>query len=238
MAKEIFKKIILNKFLIKNSLKSTTGINIFWSVIFSKRVEWILYFNVYKNNLNNQLLNWLFLQYCCVNKIIKLVNYLSILILDFVWNYRGVRHIKGLPVRGQRTWNNAWTTFRANSWLRSIRLKWALKYYTNVSKRDARIGMYAEYNNLLWKRQWRFNWFFAKAKRLNNLKSKKILSQEIFKIDIKNIAEGRIFLPSIKRELTKKQKTLQEKSIYAVGYDLGFSKVFYKALLKRKSFKK
>lgn len=145
--------------------------------------------------------------------------------------------MKGLPVRGQRTWSNAWTVGRSNQILRTIRLKWAVKYYNNITKREAKIGLYAEYNNLLWKRQWRSSWFFARTKRFKILNAKKMFTTDIYKIDLKNIAAGLIFLPSIKRELTKKQKTLQDKSIYTVGYDVGFSRDFYRSSLKRKSLK-
>jgi hypothetical protein len=48
------------------------------------------------------------------------------------------------------------------------------------------------------------------------------------------MAAGHIFLPSLKRELTKKQKALQEKSIYAVGYQSGFSKNIFNEFTKLK----
>lgn len=213
------------------------GINKTWSTILSKRIEWPYIYKLSTNSLNLILFDTLIFLYFYKLRHFKLLTALNILILDFIWTYRGWRHIKGLPVRGQRTWSNAWSSMRVNQILRTIRLKWALKYYNNVTKREAKIGLYAEYNNLLWKRQWRTSWFYAKTKRLKILNSKKIYSSDVYKIDLKSIASGFIFLPSLKRELTKKQKALQEKSIYAVGYEIGFSKDFYKSLLKRKLIK-
>lgn len=219
---------------LSSKIKTIYGLNINWVVILSKRIEWHHTLPTTKNMFNILIFDLLASKYFYKSRHFKLLTALNILVLDFIWTYRGWRHIKGLPVRGQRTWSNGWSTMRTNQMLRTIRLKWAVKYYNNVTKRDAKIGLYAEYNNLLWKRQWRSSWFYARLKRLKILSSKKIYATDIHKIDLKNIAAGFIFLPSLKRELTKKQKALQEKSIYAVGYEIGFSKDFYKSLLKRK----
>lgn len=235
------KEIIPNKNIFLNLKKqphNVYGLNLSWLLILSKRIEWPSDLKINTNIIQSSLYYLFLTEYFYKLRHFKLLTTLNILILDFIWSYRGWRHIKGLPVRGQRTWSNAWATNRANQILRTIRLKWAVKYYNNITKREARIGLYAEYNNMLWKRQWRTSWFFARAKRLKILSSKKIYSTDIYKIDLKNIAAGFIFLPSIKRELTKKQKTLQDKSIYTVGYNIGFSKDYYRLLLKRKTVKR
>ena len=48
------------------------------------------------------------------NKSIKERFLLNIFFLDLIVSYRGWRHSKGLPVRGQRTWTNAWTVYKNN----------------------------------------------------------------------------------------------------------------------------
>jgi hypothetical protein len=53
---------------------------------------------------------------------------------------------------------------------------------------------------------------------------------------MKEIAAGHIFIPALKKkELTKKQKALKDKSLLLVGYQLGFSKITYKDLIKQKA---
>lgn len=45
---------------------------------------------------------------------------LNIIRLYLIKSYRGRCHALGKPVRGQRTWSNAWTTYRSNKLLRNF----------------------------------------------------------------------------------------------------------------------
>lgn len=215
-------------------VKAVYGLNRASLKNLSKRLEYNIRLTM-KNSFHFVLYESLLHIFLHKIRYFKLLTTLNVLLLDCLGTYRGWRHMKGLPTRGQRTWSNAWSSSRSNQLLRIIRLKWAIKYYSNVTKRDAKIGLFAEYNNLLWKTQWWTNWAYAKAKRLKILSTKSVYLNEVYKIDLKSIANGFIFLPSLKRELTKKQKALQDKSIYAVGYEIGFSKDLFKAMIKRRS---
>lgn len=225
---------------LSNQINNTYGINKSFLNILEKRLEIILIDSNFDSSLNRVIFGVLLNHELYRLKWIKSFNAINICILDFIWSYKGYRHIKGLPVHGQRTWSNGWSTSRSNFILRSIRARWAFKYYGNITLRDAKFGLYAEYNNSLWKRQWRNCWFYAKKRRLSIAALKKKNNQyHNPTINIKNMAAGYIFLPSLKKELTKKQKSLQEQSIYAVGYPLGFSKVaFLDSILQRSKFSK
>lgn len=159
---------------------------------------------------------------------------ISILLLDFIHSYKGFRHLKGYPVRGQRTWSNCWSVYKNNQILRNIRFDWANKYYSGISKREIKIGLFAEIINLLWKKQWYKNWWEAKIRRLSRQTK---LADDIFKIDLKSISLNQIFIPSKKKDLTKKQKSLKEKSMFLTGFSTGFSKETYVELLRVKNIK-
>ena len=48
--------------------------------------------------------------------------------LELIGSYRGWRHIHGLPVRGQRTWTNAWSVYKSNLDLREFLVTLTKKY--------------------------------------------------------------------------------------------------------------
>lgn len=165
---------------------------------------------------------------------LKLTQQIYIILLDLITSYKGFRHLKGFPLRGQRTWSNSWSTYKNNQILRNIRFDWALKYYNLTSRKDIKIGLFAEFHNLLWKKQWHKNWWEARIKRLARQTK---LVDDIFKIDLKAIALNQIFIPSKKKELTKKQKALKEKSMFLSGFSIGFSKETHQEIQRVKNIK-
>jgi len=90
----------------------------------------------------------------------------NIFFLDFLNTYRGLRHSKGLPVRGQRTWTNAWSVYRSNLNLRKFKLEIAKRVYGNMPINTLTTIYLAEQINYLWKLQWRKEWLQARSKRL------------------------------------------------------------------------
>ena len=64
--------------------------------------------------------NILLSQISNVNLSLKNLEKLNILRYYLIKSYKGYCHSIGKPVRGQRTWSNAWTSFRINNTLRSF----------------------------------------------------------------------------------------------------------------------
>lgn len=153
------------------------------------------------------------------NKELKKKMIFNIFILDLVNSYKGLRHAFGLPVRGQRTWTNAWSSYRSNLVLRQFKIKLSKRLYTSITISDLNIAYLAEQINSLWKIQWDGEW--KKAKRQRQIQAKK--SRNLYKVDLKAIASANV---SVKN---KKQAT------YVVGFDPGFTKYVIKQSLKFKS---
>ncbi len=144
----------------------------------------------------------------------------NIFMLDLVNSYRGLRHAFGLPVRGQRTWTNAWSSYRSNLILRQFKIKLSKKLYTSITISELNIAYLAEQINNLWKIQWDGEW--KKAKRQRQIQAKK--SRNLYRVDLKTIAGANV---SVKDK--KKQPN------YVIGFDPGFTKYVIKQSLKFKS---
>ena len=144
----------------------------------------------------------------------------NIYFLDFIGSYRGYRHSFGLPVNGQRTWTNAKTAFSSNSLLRNYKLNSFKKSLLNLPLSDVNNAFYLEQLNFLWKSQWELEWFFAKKKRLVDLKK----SRGYIKFDVNTLAK---INPNVKDK--KKQ------SLFSIGFDPGFTKFILKNNVKLKS---
>jgi hypothetical protein len=140
--------------------------------------------------------------------------------LDLINSYRGLRHAFGLPVRGQRTWTNAWSTYKSNLTLRQFKIKLSKRLYTSITISELNIAYLAEQINSLWKIQWDSEW--KKAKRQRQIQAKK--SRNLFKVDLKAIASANVSVKDKKKQ-----------SGYLVGFDPGFTKYVIKQSLKYKS---
>jgi len=149
---------------------------------------------------------------------------LNIFFLDLISSYRGWRHSKGLPVRGQRTWSNAWSTYKSNLTLREYKILLMKRLHGNFSINEVNIANLAEQINLLWKLQWEHEWREAKKKRLSAMKKK----STIFKIDLYSMSQGMVGDYSKKVKKTKKQKSLK-KNYFTLGFDPGFTKSLLKS---------
>jgi ribosomal protein S13 len=154
------------------------------------------------------------------NKDLKKKVIFNIFILDLINSYRGLRHAFGLPVRGQRTWTNAWSAYRSNLTLRQFKIRLSKRLYTSITISELNIAYLAEQINSLWKLQWDSEW--KKAKRQRQVQAKK--SRNLYKVDLKAIAGANVSVKDKKKQ-----------SSYLVGFDPGFTKYVIKQSLKYKS---
>ncbi len=150
---------------------------------------------------------------------IKKKNIINIYILDMITCYRGWRHFRGLPVRGQRTWTNSWSCYKSNWSLRNYKLLISKKNYNNVPIKDVKVASIAEYVNLTWKQQWDYEWLSAKNSRLQFKGNKNTI-----KIDIYAMANYQVMHPLKLKNLSKKQKQSFKKNYFSLGFDVGFTK--------------
>ena len=144
---------------------------------------------------------------------------LNVYALDMISSYRGWRHYRGLPVRGQRTWTNAWSSYKSNWLLRNHKLIVSKKNYNNVPIKDIKVASVAEYVNLMWKQQWDYEWLSAKNSRLQFKGNKNTI-----KIDIYAMANYQVMHPLKLKNLSKKQKQSFKKNYFSLGFDFGFTK--------------
>jgi hypothetical protein len=141
--------------------------------------------------------------------------------------YRGWRHAKGLPVRGQRTWTNAWTAYRSNLLLREYKIVIAKRLYGSLPLDSLSTTYLAEQTNLLWKLQWENEWKAAKKKRLLSLKS----NLQTSSIDLYSMSKGMVENLSRKKKRKQKAKNHYNKNLFTLGFDPGFTKALVKAHL-------
>lgn len=212
--KQIFYNFKLNDFLEKkiDGFKKNS-IN-----YFEQRLEISTNYNIslYKNSkwlILNNLLDLIIPN----NKTLKKRRLINIYFLDFIGSYRGYRHSFGLPVNGQRTWTNSKTAFSSNSLLRNYKLNSFKKSLLGLPISDVNNAFYLEQLNFLWKSQWELEWFFAKKKRLVELKK----SRGYIKFDVNALSK---INPNIKDK--KKQ------SLFSIGFDPGFTKFILKNNVK------
>lgn len=150
------------------------------------------------------------------NKELKRKMVFNVFILDLINSYRGLRHAFGLPVRGQRTWTNAWSTYKSNLVLRQFKIKVSKRLYSSVTISELNIAYLAEQINNLWRLQWDSEWKQAKRQRQIQAKKSKIFS----KIDLKS-ATSSISVKGKKKNIN-----------YVVGFDPGFTKYIFKQSLR------
>ena len=215
--KQIFYNFKLNDFL----EKKIDGFKNYSISCFEQRLEISTNYSIslYKNSkwlILNNLLDLIIPN----NKNLKKRRLINIYFLDFIGSYRGYRHSFGLPVNGQRTWTNAKTTFSSNSLLRNYKLNSFKKSLLGLPISDVNNAFYLEQLNFLWKSQWELEWFFAKKKRLVELKK----SRGYIKFDISALSK---INPNVKDK--KKQ------SLFSIGFDPGFTKFILKNNVKLKN---
>lgn len=151
----------------------------------------------------------------------------NILFLDLISTYRGWRHSRGLPVRGQRTWSNAWSTYRSNLILREVKLLLAKKFYGNVPENEINMAYLAEDINSLWKVQWEHEWKIAKKKLKLSERTNK---RTPIKVDLPAMAQANIITDNLTHKKLKanKKKRITQKNVFTLGFDPGFTKFVLK----------
>lgn len=83
------------------------------------------------------------------NKDIKFRYDAHLYYLFFIKTYRALRHLLGLPVRGQRTWSNANNQKIVNISLKKLFANRAWKTYPFLTKTYANTAALAEYSNYI-----------------------------------------------------------------------------------------
>lgn len=156
---------------------------------------------------------------------------LNVYTLDMIQSYRGVRHARGLPCRGQRTWTNAWTSYRVNTTLRVFKIKLLNRAYKKTTNEHLNTYYLAEQINLLWKVFWKDEWLNAKKKVILVSKKKNV------NVDVTSMAKGNVVSPTRLKKLSKKQKSSLGKNTLTLGFDVGFTKKVLVDLHKRDKLK-
>lgn len=156
----------------------------------------------------------------------------NIFFLDLISSYRGWRHLRGLPVRGQRTWSNAWSVYRSNLSLRHYKIFLLKKIYSQASLRDLNLAYAAEQFNILWKLQWEDEWKLAKKKRSSFMKKK----HGVLKVNLAMMARGQI--NEQKSGANKGKQKSKNTGVFNMGFDPGFTKTLLRTTIKSKIKKK
>lgn len=207
---------------------SSFGVNIFFKKYMSKRCE--VCFNLPFSNYRTS--NWIiFLQFFYsllpFKKNILNKYTLNIFFLDVINVYRGWRHSRGLPTRGQRTWTNAWSAYKSNLTLRHFKINLLKRLYAQIPISELNIAYAAEQFNLLWKLQWQQEWREARKSRLKQNKNK----YKSEKIDLFSMSTGQI--NPAKKLKGKSKKNKGAKMASTLGFDPGFTKLILNQVKKK-----
>lgn len=210
--------------------KKNYGIGFFFLKFLNSRFEL---------NFNSSIASFYFHQWVCLHKFLisivpkdssfKKRKLLNIFFLDVINSYKGWRHSHGLPVRGQRTWTNANSSYKSNVTLRYFKINSAKRIYGSSSIHETTVAYFAEQINLLWKLQWEKEWLSAKKKRTQIFKKK----TGSYKIDLYSMAKGQV---SSGDSLSSKKKNKKKKEVGKNVFLLGFDPGFTKKLLRKTSF--
>ena len=223
-------KIEFNSTIYSFFLRQQYGFSVTFIRLLEKRLE-VLSFKTF---FFFSRLQWLGL-YCLIrsvlpmNSSIKSRELLSIYFFDLLSMYKGWRHLKGLPVRGQRTWTNAWSTYKSNLQLRNYKLLLAKRIYGNMPANELTVAYLAEQINLMWKLQWESEWRTAKKKQL----STKNITSRATKVDLHNMSKGNVVAS---KSSSKKSKSSLSKNYLTLGFDPGFTKFLLRSSLVQNKF--
>lgn len=152
---------------------------------------------------------------------------LNIYLLHLLGTYRGWRHSRGLPVRGQRTWSNSWSTYRSNLTLRTYKITISKKIYGTSFSNESFTAYLAEEVNNMWRAQWGSEWFEARRKRINTQKN----ARNAVKIDLVAMSKLQIDSYSKNKDVNKLKK--QKRNVFTLGFDSGFTKQVLKNSLDK-----
>lgn len=145
--------------------------------------------------------------------------------LELIGSYRGWRHMHGLPVRGQRTWSNAWSVYKSNLDLREFSISLTKNIYktaTTLKSSTLRLAYMAEHINKLWAVQWELEWKKARKKRINALKK----DYKDYTVDLLRLASGNVNTKKVRKN--RKKQAEEKKNNFYLGFDKGFTKYLLK----------
>lgn len=145
----------------------------------------------------------------------------NIFFLDMICTYKGYRHCHGLPVRGQRTWTNANSCYKSNTFLRQFRILYFKKFVGSANTSVVSHLHMAEQINLLWKIQWDLEWKEAKKKQKKIIQEKK---KGGVIVDLQAMSKKDIGGFSRRGSAAKKKLYKQKKNQFTLGFDIGFTK--------------
>lgn len=154
----------------------------------------------------------------------------NLYMLDIINSYRGWRHFRNLPTRGQRTWSNASTSKRCNTILRILKVKLARRGLGSMPLHEVSIATAAEQINLVWRMQWYPEWLIAKRNRLGYQGAPNTM-----KVDLYSMAKGQIMSPLKFKKLSKKQRQSFKKNHFTLGFDPGFTRILLSELYKART---
>lgn len=194
------------------------------------RLEFINYDTLYQKDIHFAVLKPLVKNLIPSNAIYESRYILNIYLLDLLTKYKGWRHSRGLPVHGQRTWSNAWTSYKLNNLLKQLRVKKGKKMYGNLPVSEIYTAQLAEQVNIMWQNQWYEEWLAAKN---NRLKSKS--HRNVIKTDLYSMAQGNVMSPIKFEKLSKKQQQSYNQNHFSLGFDAGFTKPLLKELYDLRS---
>lgn len=144
--------------------------------------------------------------------------------LYFIKTYRALRHLLGLPVRGQRTWSNANNQKLVNVDLKKLFASRAWKTYPFLTKTYSNTAALAEYSNYIWRNNWLSEWEFA-AEKIKSIRK----SKNIVKIDLHAMSK---FFIRIERgdykisKKTKQKKKVEKRGNFTTGLKPGFARLY------------
>lgn len=117
---------------------------------------------------------------------IKLRDLVSVVFLNLVFSWKGLRHLFSLPVNGQRTWSNSNNVKKINNLLINFKINQFKLIYVNLKNINLlKQLIQVEYINLIFKKFYNKDWIFLAKK--NKLTSKKIKIVKIKSFNYKKI---------------------------------------------------
>ena len=94
----------MNSFIKNNFFKNNYGLALYFSKLFIQRLELsLLNKNIKFNPVQKLLYDFYVVSFKFNNHTFKTRNLINIYLLNLLCTYKGWRHSRGLPVRGQRT---------------------------------------------------------------------------------------------------------------------------------------
>lgn len=225
----VFKK----NLIIKSLIKRNYGLGSFFFFKLLLRFEVFEAFNFLNDHARWVMLCSFFSSFRLKNKL-KNNFCINIVLLDFNSSYKGVRHIKGYPVRGQRTWSNSWSSYKVNTQLRQLRVGWTQKYYGGVTSKEAKVLLMAELVNYYWWLNWRRSWRVASKLRENQIRRARKKNKALSTLNFQQIGFNHVFMPILQRDLTKRQKAVLKSSSFLTGYRPYFTIRLFRELVETK----